>query len=153
MDTGKNIFIEYKIIKDSDPQKLREELETLVMLRNLIFVWSKTVDPVQMRTYCLGVKFNDPKERELHKTILKMRAEKKPYKEITEVTGAPLWKISFYLTTKEGKIWTLDDWIKDYHKKDSSIYPKVDFVIDPDAKFVDRFHFAGVDGNCIEKIT
>ena len=150
--THQNVFIEFSIIKNSNPQKLREELETLVLLKNNVFVWSKIVEPTHMRAHCLGIKFNDPKEKELHKTIIKMRAEKKPYKEITEVTGAPLWKISFYLTTKEDKIWTLDDWIKDYYKKDSSIYPKADFVIDPDIKFVDRFHFAGVDGNCIEKI-
>lgn len=152
MDTGKNIFIEFSIIKNSNPQKLKDELETLIQLKNQIFVWSKTIDPAVMRTYCLGIKFNDPKEQELHKTVRKMRAEKKTYKDITDTTGVPLWKIGFFLSTKE-KTWTLDDWIKDYYKKDSSIYPKADFVIDPDQKFVDRFHFGGVDGNCIEKIT
>lgn len=152
MDTNRNIFVDFSIIKNSDPQKLKEELETLVQLKNLVYIWSKTVDPALMRLYCLSIKFDDPKERELHRLIQKMRQEKKSYKEITEVTETPMWKIGFYLTTKD-KIWTLDDWIKGYFIKDSAIYAKADFIIDPDQKFVDRFHFSGIDGNCIEKIT
>lgn len=131
---------------------MREELETLVMLRNSIFVWSKTMHPLQMRQFCLNIKFNDPIEQELHKSVRQMRADKKTYKEITDTTKLPLWKISFYLTTKE-KSWSLDDWIKDYLVKDSAIYSKVDYIIDPDQRLVDRFKARGLEGNCIESIT
>lgn len=106
-----------------------------------------------MRTYCLNIKFDNPAERELHKTIIELRKEKKTYKEISEKTNTPLWKLGFYLSTNINKIWTLDDWIKDYYKKDSSVYQKADFVIDPDQRFVDKFQIAGLNGNCIEKIT
>ena len=100
----------------------------------------------------MSIKFNDDKEKDLRKKIKELRLQKKPYKEISEETNTPLWKIGFYLSMKEDKVWTLDDWIKDYYKKDSSVYPKADFVIDPDEKFVNRFQTSGRDGNCIEKL-
>ena len=153
MSANSNIFVDFSIVTKSNPKKLKEEFDLLIQFKNQIFIWSKTILPESMRAYCLSVKFVDPNEAELHKNILKLRKEKKPFKEISDVTGVPLWKLSYYLVTRDTKVWTLDDWIKDYYKKDSSIYPKVDFVIDPDQKLVDRFQTAGLDGNCIEKIT
>jgi hypothetical protein len=152
MVVNQNIFIEHSIIQNSNPKKLREEMELLIALKNKIFVWSKTVSPIQMKINCLAIKFEDIKESELHKTVCKMKLDKKSYKEITESTGVPMWKIGFYLTTDPNKIWTLNDWIKDYYKKDSAIYSKVDFIIDSDKKLIDRFKSAGIDGNLIEKI-
>lgn len=147
-----NVFIDFDIIKQSNPQKLKEEFETIIMRKNNIFIWHKNIDPARMREYCLGIKFDTPEEKETHNKIIQLRKEKKTYKEISEQTNTPIWKLSFYLSLKAEKIWTLDDWIKNYLKKDSSIYQKVDFVIDPVEKFVNRFKLKGIDGNCIEKI-
>jgi len=106
-----------------------------------------------MRFFCINVKFNLKEEKELHQKIINLRKEKKSYKEITDETQVPMWKLSFFLTTSPDKVWTLDDWIMDYHKKDSVMYAKADVVIDPDPRFVERFQFKGIEGNCIEKIT
>jgi hypothetical protein len=149
---GQNIFIDFDIIKESNSEKLREELDTLIMLKNRVYVWSKTIPPAQMRQYCKSIKFNFEEEKELHTKVKKLRREKKTYKEIEETTKVPVNKIGFYLATDPNKTWTLDDWILEYHQKDSMIYSKVDFVIDSNARFVDRFQMRGADGNVIERI-
>jgi hypothetical protein len=147
-----NIFIDFSIIQKSNPSKLKDELDLLVSLKNKVYLWSKTIDLVTMRRYCLSIKYSNIEDKELHKKVIELRAKKKQYSEISKETSLPIWKIGFYLTTDPEKEWTLDDWIKDYVKKDSAIYSKVDFIIDPDKKIVDRFKSRGIDGNCIEKI-
>jgi hypothetical protein len=147
----KNIFIDFSIIKNSNPEKLKDELEVLVALKNNIFIWSKTVSPKIMKDYCKNIIFDLTDEKEKHLKIIKMRAEKKSYKEISDATGVPIKRLGFFLSTSPNKQWTLDDWIKDYYIKDSMIYSKVDFVIDPDPKFVNRFQIRA-DGNLVERI-
>ncbi|MCK9428934.1 MAG: hypothetical protein M0R17_02850 [Candidatus Omnitrophica bacterium] len=147
-----NVFVDFSIIEKSEKKKLKDELETLVSLKNYIYVWSKTVDIYKMRLYCLNIKYNNPDEVKTHQDIHTLRLQKKPYKEISEITKVPIEKLSFYLSTKPGKIWTLDDWIKDYMMKDSSIYSKADFIIDPDQRFVDRFKSKGIEANCINQL-
>lgn len=151
MAVGQNIFIDFEIIKKSEPEKLIKELDLLIILKNNIFVWSKTVPPLEMKKYCLSTVV-DFEERELHAKITKLRAQKKTYKDISDTTGVPISKLGFYLTTNPNKVWSLDDWIKEYHKKDSMMFPKVDFVIDPNERFVHRFQLRGVDGNVVERI-
>lgn len=44
------------------------------------------------------------------------------------------------------------DYVWGYNKKDSFNYSKVDFIIDPNPRLVDRFKRAGVPGNVVERI-
>jgi len=44
------------------------------------------------------------------------------------------------------------DYIWGYEAKDSFVYSKVDFVIDPDQKVIDRFNHAGIPGNVLGEI-
>lgn len=147
-----NIFLDYEIVLKSSPISLKNELDILVQLKNEIFVWSKTIHPLIMRKYCLSKTFENKEEKEKHKQILELRSHNKPYKEISDIVNIPIDKIGFYISTDINKIWSLDDWIKDYLVKDSSIYQKVDFIIDPDLKLVERFKSKGIDGNCINAI-
>ena len=151
MTVGKNIIIDFSIIQKSDHSKLMKELDQLVALKNNIYLWSKTVHPTQMKLFCQKIKF-DLQDKIVHQEIIKLRSQKKSFKEISEATKVPIEQISFYLTAKLDKVWTLDDWIKDYLVKDSSVYQKADFVIDPDPKFVNRFQLKGMDGNVLEKL-
>ena len=104
-----------------------------------------------MRQYCASLIVDYP-ERDLHNRIIKMRAEKATYKDISDATGVPIKRLGYYLVTDPNKVWTIDDWIRNYHHKDSMIYSKVDFVIDPNERFVSRFQLKGTDGNVVERI-
>ena len=104
-----------------------------------------------MKSYCKTIKY-DLQDKTVHKQIIDLRSQKKSFKEISEATKVPVEQISFYLTSDINKEWTLDDWIKDYLVKDSSVYQKADFVVDPDPKFVSRFQLKGLDGNVLEKL-
>ena len=148
---GKNIFIEFNIIQKSNLKTLVQELDQLIARKNNIYLWSKTLTPSQMRLYCLSNKI-DINDKTTFQKVLELRRQKKSFTEISQLTGVPLEQISFFLTTDPNKTWTLDDFIKDYLVKDSSIYAKADFVIDSDPKFVHRFQLKGLDGHCIEKI-
>lgn len=53
---------------------------------------------------------------------------------------------------EKDKSWKLSDWFVDFFIKDSSIYDKVDFVIDPDQRVVDRFKNFGRGGNVLKVI-
>lgn len=52
--------------------------------------------------------------------------------------------------------WSADrgiwDYIWDYVPKDSFNYGKVDFIIDPDPKLVEKFKSRGIPGNTVDKI-
>lgn len=128
-----------------------KELDQLIALKNNIYLWSKTITPEQMRLFCLKIRF-DLQEKDTHKKIIDLRKQKKSFKEISDETNVCIEQIGFYLTSDPNKIWTLDDWIKGYLVKDSSIYQKADFIIDPDPKFVNRFQLKGLDGNVLEKL-
>lgn len=105
-----------------------------------------------MRRYCLGIIYNNIEDKELHQKVKNLRQANKTYKEIAEITNISVTKIGFYLSTPISKVWTLDDWIKGYFLKDSSIYQKADYIIDNDRSFVDRFKKRGIEGNYIERL-
>ena len=153
MASNKNIFVDFEIIINSDQEKLKTELDILIVLKNKVYVWSKEYLPQQMKEYCSKKVIPISKEEfETHLKIRGMRVQKKSFKEISEATKVPVWKISFYLKNDPDKPWTLDDWIVDYYKKDSSVYSKVDFLIDPNPKLVQRFERIGIPGTIIEKL-
>lgn len=47
----------------------------------------------------------------------------------------------------------LYDYIWNYEPKDSFLFSKVDFIIDPDENFVKRFKNRGIPGQCVKEIT
>jgi len=149
-----NIFIDFEIVKDSNLVELREELDKLIQLKNRIYLWSKTKSPIEMRAWCLAQVVTLPEEERIkHEECYNLRhKECLSYQEINEKTGVSTRTIGFYVSVRPDKKWTLDDWIVDYYKKDSSIYPKVDFIIDPDEKIVDRFKRISINGTVIEKL-
>lgn len=154
MITEANVFIDFSIIKNSQIKELREELDTIIQLRNKIFLWSKVVTPSEMMIYCLSKTVPiDKAEKELHKKCYELRnIECLSYKEIEEKTGVKSRRIGFYSKVDPEKEWKLSDWILDYYKKDSSVYQKVDFIIDRDPKLIERFRKIGIKGNVIENL-
>lgn len=151
MIKGVNVFIDFEIIKNSPVGELRGELDTIIQLQNKIYLWSKTDLPAEMRMHCLKTVVPVPEdERKLHEECFRLRnIECLTYDEISQKTGVNPRRIGFYAAVNPKKEWTLDDWIVDYYKKDSSIYPKVDFIIDPNPRVVERFKRIGIDGNVI----
>lgn len=149
-----NVFIDFEIIKNSPIEELRQDLDTIIQFRNKIYVWSKIHTPMEMRKYCLKTKVPIPKEEiDLHKECFRLRnIECLSYDEIREKTGVSYRRIGFFAGTDPNKQWNLDDWIADYFKKDTSMYSKVDFIIDPSEKMVKRFEKIGIPGNVIEKL-
>ena len=148
---GKNIFLDFEIILKSLPAKLKKELDVIIQLNKDIYIWSKKYTTKEMQEYCKSIKFEN-EEKEEHKKVIELRKESKTYEEIKNQLNIPIWKIGFYLSTDIKEHWELDDWIKDYMIKDSSIFQKVDFIVDPDKKLVDRFKSRGIDGNCLSEI-
>lgn len=149
-----NVFIDFEIIKNSPVEELRQELDTIIQFKNKIFTWSKTKLPVEMRMFCLKKQVPIPKEEvEAHKECFRLRnKECLSYDEIEQKTGVDRRRIGFYAATNPDKQWTLDDWIANYFKKDTSIYSKVDFIIDSNEKLVKRFEKIGIPGNIIDKL-
>ena len=151
---GINVFIEFQIIKDSNPLELTKELDILIATGKKIYVWSKTASREQMRQYCLQLKIPIPEhEFKLHKQIWDLRhKERKTFTDISNLLSVPLARVSYYSRTEPVVNLTLDDWIISYEKKDSALYPKVDFLIDNDQKLVNRFIEAGRTANLITKV-
>lgn len=150
---GKNIFIEFEIIKDSNPNILYKELDILMASRKRIFVWSKEIPPVMMRNYCINTPVDIPQEElERHNKAYEMRYEGCSYQEISEATGIPEKQLGWYIATKPGRVWVLDDWIADYYLKDSSVYQKVDAIVDINDRMVERFRRRGIPGNVMEPL-
>lgn len=148
-----NVFIEFEIIKKSNPQILYKELDILLATDKRIYVWSKTISPTEMRKHCLtSLVFLPKDELEIHKKAYNMRTDGSSYQEIAEETKIPLKQLGWYIRTNPDKQWTIDDWIADYYKKDSSVYSKVDAIIDNDEKIVERFKKKGILGNTIRQI-
>jgi hypothetical protein len=107
-----------------------------------------------MRNFCQKTKIPiDKDEYEKHKRAFQMRKEeKKTYQEIAKITGLNVKNLGFYLNFDPGVPWVLSDWIKDYYQKDSSVYEKVDFIVDPDSKVVERFQKRGIGGRILQSL-
>lgn len=149
-----NIFIEFQIIRESDTESLTKELDMMIAAGKRIHIWSKTVPPVEMAKYCYSVKINPPaKEKELHEKIWHLRhKERKTFADIATLLDIPTKRISYFVKVPPTRGWRLSDWIVSYEKKDSSIYPKVDFLVDNDEKLVARFKRVGRKANLISKV-
>lgn len=151
--TGTNVFIDFEIIQKSNLKTLVKELDILIAAGKKIYLWSKTVLPESMKRLCQNTIISlDPTEKETHKKVYQMRIANKTYQEISQVTGIPIKNLSFYVKFDPDKPWLLSDWIMDYYQKDSSVYPKVDLVIDNRIELVEKFKKRGVPGNWIEKL-
>ena len=73
-NVGINIFIEFKIIQDSNPIKLAEEIDKLIAYGKRVYSWSKSITPIQQATFCsLQVIPRDEDEKERHKKIKELR--------------------------------------------------------------------------------
>lgn len=154
MVKGVNVFVDYEIILNSPVEELRKDLDGIIQLQNKIYVWSKAHFPSEMRMHCLKTIVTLPEdERKLHEECFRLRnIECLSYDEISQKTGVKPRRIGFFAAVNPYKNWTLDDWIVDYYKKDSSVYSKVDFIIDPNPKIVERFSRIGIEGNVIEHL-
>lgn len=151
---GPNVFIEFQIIKDSDPSSLSRELDILIARGKKIHIWSKTTSVKDMQTFCKSIVLpTPPSEAELHKNIFVLRHKhKKTYKEIADRLGIPVERVGYFTQADPLRTWKLDDWVISYQVKDSSIYDKVDYLVDNDERFVERFKRAGRPATFIRKI-
>lgn len=147
---GQNVFIEFEIMKESDPIELYKELDVLIATGRRIFVWSKTVPPMGMRVFCLETQIHIPeKEKNIHETAYRMRYEGSTYQEISEATGVPIKQLGWYISNSPNRNWSLDDWVADYYIKDSAVYGKVDAIIDCSERVVEKFKRRGIPGNTL----
>ncbi len=149
-----NVFIDFEIIKRSDPNSLYKELDLLIIAGKRIHLWSKTVTPREIEKYCTNLIIT-PEEykKDLHVKAIELRNKnKKTYKEIADELKIDVKMVGFYVKNDPNKSWRLSDWIVGYHTKDSSIYEKVDYLVDNDQKLVDRFKRAGRKATFIEKV-
>ena len=149
-----NVFIEFQVVKDSDPVLLSKELDLLIVSGKQIHVWSKTVSVKEMKRYCISQAIDSSEEEiKLHAQAFVLRHQhKKTYKEIADILKVPIERIGYYTKVDPLRKWTLNDWIVSYQIKDSTIYGKVDFLVDNDEKLVDRFKRAGRSANYIKKV-
>jgi len=150
---GPNLFIDFSIIQKSPLDKLTAEFDQIIRVGKSIFVWSKTTPVTEMYEYCKNLKISrTPEEIETHKKCCALRAEGKIYKEIADELKISVSSVSFYVTTNPERDWVLDDWIQDYMPKDSTYYQKVDILVDPDLKLVERFKNGNIEAHLIEKL-
>lgn len=149
-----NVFIEFQVVINSDPSSLYQELDLLIAAGKRIFLWSKTVAPEVMELQAKKIQIPIPEEDlKEHKECWELKnKERLTYQEIADKLGMPLKKISYYSRNDPDRDWTLDDWVVDYYKKDSSVYPRVDILVDNDEKMVNRFKRAGREANLVEKV-
>lgn len=151
MEIGRNIFLDFGIVLESDPQKLTKELDVLIASHRYIFIWSKKYTVSYMKEYCSKIIIQiDEKEREIHRKCKELREKGKLYEDIAKATGADMSKIGFYIREDPNKIWRLSDWILDYVRKDSSFYQKADYIVDQDERIIERFKRAGIPGKVIK---
>lgn len=149
-----NIFIDFEIIRQSNQSSLYKELDLLIIAGKRIHVWSSKVSPEELEKYCSNLVITpDEYNKDTHIQVRELRLkEKKTYKEIADTLKIDVKLIGFYVKTDPEKSWKLSDWIVDYHTKDSSIYEKVDYLVDCDIKLVERFKRAGRKATFIEKV-
>lgn len=152
--TELNVFIEFQIIKDSQPDLLSKEFDILIASGKRIHVWSKTEPEEIMKKFCSGIVIETPEsERELHKKIFILRhKERKTFAEISNLLNVPIDKVSYFSKADPLREWTLDNWIWSYERKDPMFYSKVDYLVDSDEKLVQRFKRAGRKANLIKKV-
>lgn len=149
-----NIFIEFQVVINSDPSSLYRELDLLIAAGKRIFLWSKTVTPEMMERHAKKLKIPIPKEDlKEHKECWELKnKERLTYQEIADKLKIPLKKVSYYTRNDPDRDWNLDDWIVDYYQKDSSVYPRVDILVDNDERLVNRFKRAGREANLVERV-
>ena len=150
---GTNIFLEFKIIQDSNPVKLANEIDILIAYGKKVYSWSKAITPKQQALFCSQkVIPRSAEDKEKHKKIKELRDSGASYDEISRELNVNAREIGFFLKRDVRKEWTLKDYILDYYKKDSAIYPKVDVIIDPDPSLVERFKKIGIHGHVLERV-
>ncbi len=150
---GTNVFVEYRIIRESNPVLLYKELDLLLAIGKRVFVWSKTVPIVTMRLYCINTPITiSEDEKKKHTKAYNMRYEGATYQEISEATDMKIDQLGWYVSNNPNKQWTLDDWIADYYVKDSSVFKKADAVVDCSQRIIDRFSRFGIPGNVLEPL-
>jgi len=149
-----NVFIEFEVIKNSEVSSLYQELDLLIVAGKRIYLWSKTEAPEVIKAYAKQLEIPIPKkDLEEHKICWELKnKERLAYQEISDKLKIPLKKISYYIRNNPDRKWTLDDWIIDYYQKDSSVYPRVDILVDNDPKIVNRFKRAGREANLVERV-
>lgn len=175
-DQDINVFIDFKIVKDSDKEELCEDFDLIISKGRRIYVWSKEVSPQDMKKYCESIKINvkSQKEIQLHKKCLELKQERvkvsreiededgtskevtlyknRTYKDIADELGIDVKKVGYFVRTDPDREWVLDDWIVGYYPKDSSTYQKADIVIDPNGVLVEKFRRSGRLANKVEAI-
>jgi len=148
-----NVFIDFEIILKSKKQDIVRELDVLITMEKLIYLWSKKYSPQEMISYCNKIIIDEiTEEKELHKKVIEMRKERKTYTEISDELGIKPERIGYFLSVDVNKVWKLTDWIKDFYVKDSAFYDKVDILIDPDENIVNRFLKRGKYARLADKI-
>jgi len=148
-----NVFIDFDIIKKSNLDSLYKELDLLIITGKKIYLWSKTVSPSKMKEYCDSITVSPADySKEIHTKAIGLRIKHKTYKEIADELNIPVRMVGFYTKNDPEKKWKLSDWIIDYHTKDSSVYEKIDYLVDCDKKLVERFQRAGRKATLIEKV-
>lgn len=149
----RNVFIDFSIIEKSDLQNLVKELDVLIAAGKEIHVWSKSYTPDVMQLKCelIQVPVTD-EEFKLHDTVYRMKLGGYTYTEIAEKVGKESSTLGYYGRIPPSKSLSLHNWIKGYHNKDSSMYPKVDILIDPDEKTVARFERNGYEAHHVEAV-
>jgi hypothetical protein len=152
--TETNVFLDFQIIQDSNLVKLSEEMDILIAGGKTIYIWSKTISPENMKKFCIKLVVPTPtEEKELHNKIFLLRhKDRKTFREISEELKIPLNKVSYFSKADPLREWTLDDWIEDYLPKDPSLYQKVDYLVDPNEKLVDKFKRAGRNATLVKEI-
>lgn len=107
-----------------------------------------------MKEYCKTLKIApEDYDATIHAKVFVLRhKDKRSYQSIADELGIKLDLVSFYVNSDPTKPWVLDDWIVDYHFKDSSIYEKIDILIDNDQNLVQRFKRANRSANYVENV-
>jgi len=154
MQDGINVFIDFSIIQKSNPSSLYKELDLLIRIGKSIHIWSKSTSIKEMKEYCKTLKIApEDYDATIHAKVFVLRhKDKRSYQSIADELGIKLDLVSFYVNSDPTKPWVLDDWIVDYHFKDSSIYEKIDILIDNDQNLVQRFKRANRSANYVENV-
>ena len=149
-----NVFIDFQIILQSEINKLSKELDVLLAGGKKIYLWSKTASVQEMKEYCKHIRTPvDKKTKKLHqKSFLMRHQDKKTLADIAKKLDLTLSQVSYFIHNNPLHEWVLDDWIESYLYKDSSLYSKVDYLVDCNKKLVDKFKKAGREATLIERL-
>jgi len=105
------------------------------------------------RIHCLKTEIKIPQEEiDAHDKVIQLRKEGKDFRTIANEADIPIKLVGYYVGQPRKDKHYLDDWIIGYFWKDSTTYGKVDFVVDPDEKFVEKFIKSGRGGNVVKEI-